>query len=524
MGEFGSFENLRVGNISRGQVVEGKVVKVGENSVFVDIGFKVEGVIPREELPEVEEGQSVKAVVLRVPRGDLPLLSYREYVKRVKKDELFKRAKNKKPVRVKVLRELDGGFEVELLNFGYKGFLPKEEATKRVKKDDEIDVLIKSLNLKRGKENIVVSYKEFLNWREERLRERLFERIKEGEVIKGRVIKIDKEKGITLLVGKVLRAFLPKDELSWGERKNPYDYTEVGETLRVKVIRKAREGFLIVSLKRLKGDPWESVKEKYPTGKVVEGKVIQLSQGGLLVELEEGVNAFIPQREAMWEEEGEMPYKRGDKAKLVITSLDLENRRILGSIKRVLVSDFLKEYEDKKVRGEVVKFDKSKAIVKIKEGRVFGVVHRSDLTWTYNPRIEEFFELGKEYEFKVLGASENFIKLGVKQLYPNPWEEILKKYKVGDRVKLKVKEKKKIGAILAFPEGVEGFLPFVEVPRSIRFSEGDEVEVEITDINEEERKILLSMKFKEQEVVKKQEEEEESGFKLGDIFKKKWKF
>lgn len=128
-------------------------------------------------------------------------------------------------------------------------------------------------------------------------------------------------------------------------------------------------------------------------------------------------------------------------------------------------------------------------------------------------------EVGQSLEFAVLGLDGRFVKLGLKQLRENPWEKVLKNYRIGDSVKLKVKSVHPFGAFLQFPEGVDGLLPISEMPKGLRLQEGQEVEARIIELSQE--KITFSMKEEE----KKEEiiTTSDKGFTLGDILKKKMK-
>ncbi|WP_461831902.1 S1 RNA-binding domain-containing protein, partial [Aquifex sp.] len=367
----------------------------------------------------------------------------------------------------------------------------------------------------------------------EKRRQKLLNSLKPGDVVEGKVVKVDTNKGVTLLIEGVLRAFLPKEELSWGRDKNPYNYTDVGETLKVRVKRidKAK-GFIIVSLRELKGNPWEKFVKEHKEGDIVEGKVVAVLPKGVILELMEGVEGFVPEEELAWE--GKPEFKKGDTVKAKILKIEPKRRRILLSIKRAQPrpwEEFLQKHPvGSKVKGKIIKIEGSRAIVEL-EGGIKGVIHRSDLSWTRPKRIEEVLKVGEEREFAVLGLEGRYVKLGIKQLTENPWEKIKQKYKVGDVVKLPAKELAPFGAFLELPEGVEGLLPFSEVPKHIRIKKGQEYEVKIIDINPKEGKITFSINALIEEKPKEEEREEaavvttasSSGFKLGEILKKKWK-
>jgi small subunit ribosomal protein S1 len=515
-------------SFQRGKVVTGKVVKVDSRYVYVDIGYKVEGVIPREEMPEAKEGEEVQAVIVKIsPNLENPLLSYRIIAERKELEKIRKAYEEGRDLVAKVEKKTKGGFLVDLE--GVKAFMPSSEAGKKISVGKPVRVKILEVSVQRNRPRIVVSHRAYVEEERERRKQELLKTLKKGDVVEGRVIKIDPNKGITLLIDGVLRAFLPKEELSWGRDRNPYNYAEVDEILKVKVKKKSKDKeFLIVSLREMKENPWEKLLREHKAGDVVEVKVLQTGPKGVVVEIDEGVEGYVPPDEVSWD--GSEPSK-GDVLKAKILRLEPKRKRVILSIKQTLPrpwEEFLKDNPPgTKVRGKILKIEGSKAIVDLGDGRVKGIIHRSDLSWTKPKRVEEVLKEGEEREFAVLGTDGRFVKLGIKQLTPNPWEKIKEKYKVGDVVRLKVKEVFPFGAFLELPEGAEGLLPFSEVPRDVKVEVGKDYEVKIIDLNPKEEKITFSIKaLRTEEVAAEEGRTEEvhtGGFKLGEILKKKWK-
>ena len=512
----------------KGKVVSGKVVKVDDRYVYVDIGYKVEGVIPREELKEVKEGDDIQAVIVKIsPTLENPLLSYRMIAERKELEKLRKAFEEGRDVVAKVEAKTKGGFLVDVE--GVKAFLPSSEAGKKVSVGKPVRVKILEISVQKNRPRIVVSHRAYVEEEKERRKQELLKTLKKGDVVEGKVIKIDPNKGITLLIDGVLRAFLPKEELSWGRDRNPYNYAEVDETLKVKVKKKPKDReFLIVSLREMKENPWEKFLKNHRPGDVIEAKVIQTGPKGVVLEIEEGVEGYVPPEEVSWD--GSEP-SRGETVKAKILKLEPKRRRVILSIKQTLPKpweEFLAQNPPgSRIKGKVLRIEGSRAIVDLGDDKVQGVIHRSDLSWTKPKRIEEVLKEGEEREFAVLGTDGKYIKLGIKQLTPNPWDMIKERYKVGDVLRLKVKEVFPFGAFLELPEGAEGLLPFSEVPRSVRIEAGKEYEVKIIDMDPKEEKITFSIKALRGEGAPREEEKAEEvqagGFKLGEILKKKWK-
>ncbi len=530
MGEFEKLLNQTIPaeeSFRKGSVVRGKVVKVDDRYIYVDIGYKVEGVLPREELPEAKEGDEVQAVIVRIsPRLDYPRLSYRVIAQQRGLEELQRAKEEGREVIGNVERKTPGGFVIDIE--GVKAFLPASEAGKRLSTGKPVRVKVLEVRLEKDKPKVIVSHRAYLEEERERRKQELLSNLKKGDVVEGKVIKIDPNKGITLLVDGVLRAFLPKEELSWGRDRNPYNYAEVDEVIKVKVKKKSKgKDFLIVSLREMKENPWDRFVKEHKEGDIIEGKVFQVTQKGVVVDIDEGLEGFVPSEEVSWD--GDVPQK-GDTVKAKVLHIEPRRRRIVLSIRQALPKpweDFIEKHPvGSKVKGKVEKIEGSRAIVDLGEEKVKGVIHRSDLSWTKPKRVEEVLKVGEEREFMVLGTEGRHVKLGIKQLTPNPWEIVSEKYKVGDTLTLRVKEVMPFGAFLELPEGVEGLLPFSEIPRDVKIEAGQEQEVQIIDISPKEGKITFSIKALRGEEEKPEEKEEEvstAGFKLGEILKNKWK-
>ncbi|MFN3265128.1 MAG: S1 RNA-binding domain-containing protein, partial [Aquificaceae bacterium] len=229
MGEFEKLfeEGLELKEIKRGEVIKGKVVKVDERNLYVDVGYKVEAIIPREELPEARVGDEVKAVVLRFSKGGSPILSYRRYLEEKLTGFLKSCYEKGKFITGTVLERKDDSYVVDIS--GLRASLPAKEALRNLKEGKKIVAKITELRREEDGLKVVLSQRDYIKAQEEKKKSRLLSKIKVGDLVEGRVIKIDPDKGITLLVGNALRAFLPLEELSWGRDRNPYNYAEIDE-------------------------------------------------------------------------------------------------------------------------------------------------------------------------------------------------------------------------------------------------------------------------------------------------------
>ena len=513
----------------KGKLITGRVVKVNDRFVYVDIGYKVEGIVPREELGEVEEGQEIQAVIVKLSsRLENPILSYRIVAEKKELEKIKKLQEEGKDVVVQIEKRTKGGFVVNL--DGFSAFLPSSETGKKLSVGKPVRVRVIDISLVRGRPRIVVSHRAYVEEEREKRKRELLKSIRKGDIVEGKVIKIDPSKGITILVEGVLRAFLPKEELSWGRDRNPFNYAEIDEVIKAKVKKIPKErDFLIVSLKDLKENPWEKFIREKKQGDVVEARVIGTAQRGLILEVTDGVEGYVPEEEVCWS--GDEPPQKGESVKAKILRIDNKKRRLLLSVRQAQPKPSERFLESNppgtRVTGKVEKIEGARALIDLGVDSVKGIIYRSDLDWSKPKRVEDVLSVGEEREFLVLGTDGKFVKLGLKQMTENPWEAVKRNYSVGDVVELKIKELMPFGAFLELPEGVEGLLPLSEVLKGTPLKEGESCEVKIIDMSPEEGKITFSIKALVEEETAGQEEAvgeaSSAGFKLGEVLRKKWK-
>ena len=529
--------------LQRGQIVKGTVVAEDDKNYYVDIGYKIEAILPKEEAEQegkqLKVGDEIEAVLIKITnRLQNPRLSLKPLKIKKLTEEITKAAGTDKVFEAKVEKILEkNGRKIGYLISinGIKALLPLAEATTPLKEGDKVKVVILNVQ-QRGKQlRITTSQRKLEEIERKKLVEKYKREIKEEDIVEGKVIKIDPNKGITLQIKKALRGFIPINELSWGRNRNPFDYAEVGERLKAKVLGWSKDdAFLYLSLKQLKPNPWENIEEKYKVGEKYPARVVGMIDKGVFVELEDGVEAYVPKTEIAWNIIPEHPkelLEKGQKVEVVITRLDKEKKRIGASIKKAQPKPWEVFYDQHpagtKVRGKVLSIEDNRVVVELAPG-VYGFVTKGNISWFPIKDIREVVKEGEEREFMVLGLSRDQIRLGIKQLEPNPYEEIKEKYGEGTTVKLPVVAVVKGGYILKFDNGVEAFMPKREATRKLK--PGDEVEVRIITIDTEKPRIVVSMREQTQaeekqifkEFVEKQVSTEgTAGFTLADILKAK---
>jgi small subunit ribosomal protein S1 len=418
-------------HLQKGQVVKGTIVAEDDNNYYVDIGYKIEAILPKEEVAtegkELKVGDEIEAVLVKITnRLQNPRLSLKPLKVRKQIEELKEAVGKFKPFEAKVERILQKnnrriGYLVNIN--GIKALLPLQETTKQLGIGDKVRVLVTDFQ-QRGKQlRITVSQKKLEEEERKKLIEEYKKQIKEGDILEGKVIKIDPKKGITVQIKKGLRGFIPLSELSWGRDRNPYNYAEVGEKIKAKVTGWSKDdAFVYLSLKQLKPNPWENIEEKYKVGEKYPARVVGLIDKGAFVELEEGVEAYVPKTEIAWNVVPEHPkelLEKGQKVEVVITRLDKEKRRIGASIKKAQPKPWEAFYDEhgagSVVKGKVTAIEGNRVIVELAPG-VVGFVTKGNLSWLPVKNIEDVVKVGEEKEFMVLGLSRFIQIIGMLKL------------------------------------------------------------------------------------------------------------
>ncbi|WP_457756039.1 30S ribosomal protein S1 [Thermodesulfatator indicus] len=537
-----SFEELLAGEIktiSRGEVLTGKVLRVDPEWVFIDIGYKSEGVAPTTEFTgpngevKVKPGDEVEILIenLRTPDG-MVRVAYKKLQRRRAWNKIEQAQKNKTPLEAYVLERIKGGFAVDIE--GLKAFLPFSQAfLKPPKNPEEIigtTLKVEVVSVDRKKNNVVVSHRNYLEKESERRKKELLENLEEGQVLEGTVKSIT-DYGVFVDLGGV-DGLLHVSDISWGRVKHPSNYFKVGDRIKVKVIKYDREKEKIaLGIKQLTPDPWETVAEKYPEGKRIEGKVVSLTNFGAFVELEPGVEGLIHISELSWTKRIKHPrdiLEVGDKVEVVVLGVDSENRRVSLSLKQVepnpwdvLVEQFS---EGMVIEAPVKTVTDFGVFVEVMEG-IDGFIHVSDLSWGRIKHPSEAYKPGDMIQAVILkiDREKEKLALGVKQLTPDPWESVPEKYPVGSVVTGKVSNVTDFGVFVELEEGVEGLVHVSEISdKKVKtpvgmFEPGQEVKAKVVKIEPESRRIGLSIKKLKEEEEKKEYQEFSKGSQKGSI-------
>ncbi|MFQ6676853.1 MAG: 30S ribosomal protein S1 [Fidelibacterota bacterium] len=504
------YENS-LSEIQENQVIKGRVIGMNDHVIFIDIGFKSEGIISRDEfseddLPNIGDQIDIFLEYLEDRRGNMVLSKEKaDFMRRW--EELKDLFNNETTFSCKIIRRIKGGMIVDLGTI--QGFLPGSQIDVRPVKDfdnllnTDIDVRIVKLN--EARKNIVVSHKIILQESLKEQRDALLSEMEIGTVLEGRVKNIT-DFGVFLDLGGV-DGLLHITDLSWGRVNHPSEIVSLDEALTVKIIDFDKEKQRVsLGLKQLAPHPWEDVEVKYPVNSHAKGKIVSMTNYGAFVELEPGVEGLIHISEMSWTRQVKNPnelYKLNDEVETLVLSIDTNERKISLGVKQ-LQPDPWDEIEEKYMVGTINKgtinnLAQFGAFVELEEG-IDGLIHVSDLSWTKVVRHpKEVVEKGQKVEVRILEISrENRrISLGLKQVSDDPWPEIIKYYETGKEVSGEIIRVLDKGIILQLEMDVEGIIPFGKKTKKKRkeimsdLKPGAKISGNVMEVNPEDKKVII---------------------------------
>ena len=508
-------------DIERGSVITGTVVAIDSDWITVDTGLKSEGIVAREEFLseegelEVEVGDSVDVVVEAVDNGMGQTLLSREKAKRVETwNVLEKIYDNNEIVKGIISSKVKGGFTVDVGSV--RAFLPGSLVDVRPIRDtthlEGKELEFKVIKLDQKRNNVVVSRRAVMEAENSAEREELLNKLEEGIEIEG-IVKNLTDYGAFVDLGGI-DGLLHITDMAWRRIKHPSEVVEVGQDLKVKVLKFDRERNRVsLGLKQLGTDPWDNVGGTYPVGSVVKARVTNLTDYGCFAEISEGIEGLVHVSEMDHTNKNIHPSKVvqvGDDVEVMILDIDEERRRISLGIKQTLANPW-DEFDKKHERGDkitgTIKSITDFGIFIGLDGGIDGLVHLSDISWheTGEDAIRNYNK-GDTVEAMVLSvdAEANRISLGVKQLTSDPFNEYLVNNDRGAIVNGKVKEVDAKGATIELADEVEAYLRASEIQRdrvedaTKHLAIGDDVEAKIISVDRKSRNISLSIKAKDE--------------------------
>jgi small subunit ribosomal protein S1 len=498
-----------------GDIATGKVVQVKDDRVMVDVGWKTEGFIPIDELKDargninISVGDEIDVFIdKRDSEGNLVLS--RDKASKVKIwDEIKNACDNNTLIEGVVIEKVKGGLSVDI---GISAFLPGSQVDVRPVKDldkfvgQTLDFNVLKYDRKRN--NVVLSRRSIVASEREAEKKDILKNIQEGKIIEG-LIKNITDYGVFIDLGGI-DGLLHVTDISWGRIAKPSENFHKGDKITTKVLSFDSEKERVsLGLKQLADNPWEKITEKYPVGSVVRGNVVNLTDYGVFVELETGVEGLVHISEMYWTREIKHPSKVlnvGETIEVMVLEVNPLTKRVSLSLKQTTPNPWEK-LKEKYAPGTVVKgvvrnITNFGVFIGIEE-KIDGLIHVSDISWKHRVNHpSEFFKKGQEVEAVVLNVdveNEKF-SLGIKQIEKNPWDELSQKYVPGSVVTGKITNFTDFGIFMEIEEGIEGLVHISEISQkrvktsSELYSVGDTVSAVVKSIDPKSKKIRLSIK------------------------------
>jgi len=502
---------------AEGEILQGTVLKVTAKEVIVDFGYKSEGLVPIEQFQAPDGSVRVKpgdAIDVMIDHGERPegyvLLSHEKAFRIRVWDNLEKAYQEQLTISGRVLGRVRGGLSVDV---GVEAFMPGSQVDPHpVHNLDAFigqDIPVKVVKVNRRRGNVVVSRKASVMQDVEQRRAVTLQTLAEGAVVTG-VVKNLTDYGAFVDLGG-LDGLLHVTDMSYSRVGHPSELVNPGDEITVKVLKFDREkGRVSLGMKQLEPDPWLTVKDRYPVGSRIVGRVVNVTDYGAFVELEPGVEALIHVSEMTWSRRMKHPskvVKPGDQVEAVVLDLHPRERRISLGLKQLEPNPWSTIEErysiGSVVEGRVRSMTDFGAFIEIEEG-IDGLVHVSDLSWTKRfKHPSEALKKGQIVQAVILAIDSKAkrLSLGIKQLQPDAWESFFSAHQINDMVRGRVSRIANFGVFVELAEGVEGLCHNSEIPGYVPrkmeeppLAVGEEYDFKIVKMNEAEKKIGLSLK------------------------------
>src|ERR1700728_4636373 len=494
-------------------VVTGTVIKLTDKHVVVDVGLKSEGLIPLEQVldhtgqPKLKAGDTVEVVVEREEAEGGFLLSYDKAQRHRVWDAIERAANEKTPVIGTVLGRVKGGLTVDI---GIKAFLPGSQLEIRPVRNldgyigQQIEVRVIKLNKKRG--NVGVSRNELLEEEQTSKRSLTLEHLEEGAILTGTVKNLTDYGAFVDLGG--IDGLLHITDMSWGRLTHPRDLVNVGDEIQVKVLKFDKDKQRVsLGFTQLTPDPWLDAEHRYPVGAHVGGRVISVTDYGAFVELEQGIEGLVHVSEMTWSKRMKHPSKLvnvGDQVECVVLNVNPTERRISLGMRQLAANPWDSLHEKYSVgatvEGRVRNLTEFGAFIEIEDG-IDGLVHVSNLSWTTrvkHPR--EVLKKGDKVKAVILAIEpdKRRLSLGEKQMQPDVWDSFFAQHRIGDIVHGKILRVANFGAFVEIAQGIEGLCHNSEAVdgngQPMHLEPGNEYDFKIIKMNQEEKKVGLSIR------------------------------
>ncbi|MBI4227339.1 MAG: 30S ribosomal protein S1 [Candidatus Omnitrophica bacterium] len=520
-------------DLQEGQILKGRIIAITEKGIVVDVGYKSEGILALDEFPDpqaLQVGDEVEVLLESVEDEEgLMVLSRKKAERAQAWERLMATANEGDLTEGRVSRKVKGGLMVDL--GGVEAFLPASQAFLRG--FGNVDSLIGQtaqfiiIKINRPRRNVVVSRREALAKEKEAQKLKVFAELEVGQVRQGTVKNIT-DFGAFVNLGGV-DGLLHITDLSWGRVGHPSEVVQVGQKISVQVLGFDRETMKIsLGFKQLTPNPWDTAEQKYPVGSRIHGRVVSLMPYGAFVEAEKGLEGLVHISELSWTKRPSHPsevLKVGDEIEVAVLSVDRANQKMALGLKQTEANPweiFAAQYPlGTRLSGRVKHLTDFGAFVELADG-VDGLLHVQDLSWTrrYN-HPSEVLKKGQKVDVMIMSVDPESRKIGLgyKQLMPDPWSDIVSRYPSGTLVEGKITKIANFGLFVELEKDLDGLVHLSELPVRLpdrpaaapaeegartkegvvakleaMFTVGDSVKAKVLRLDDEQRRIALSMR------------------------------
>jgi small subunit ribosomal protein S1 len=505
------YESIK--SLKEGEIIKGRVIGINKRDAVIDIGYKSEGLIPLSEFghdADLKVGDEVDVLLEAIEdENGMVVLSKNKAEKIAGWENIINNYNEGDVIKGRATRKVKGGIMVDI---GVEAFLPASQST--FKGPIELNGLLgkeldyKIIKINKPRKNIVVSRKEVIAQERAEQKQKVLGELEKGQTRKG-VVKNITDFGAFVNLGGI-DGLLHITDMSWGRISHPSEVLAVGDEIEVMILDFDKENLKVsLGLKQRTPNPWKEVDSKYPVGSKVKGKVVNLVPYGAFIELEKGVEGLIHVSEISWTKRINHPSEVvaiGDIVEAVVLSVDMTSQKISLGLKQLESNPWLdapvKYPENSHIKGKIKNLTDYGAFVELDEN-IDGLIHVSDISWTKKiSHPSEVLKKGQKVEAIVLSVDQENMKiaLGIKQLSEDPWPSYVEKYPVNAAVEGTITKIANFGVFVEFDKDLEGLVHLSEISDEPvgnleeKYKIGDKVKAKIVKVDNETRKIGLSMK------------------------------
>jgi len=518
-----------------GEILKVLIIKRTENGVLLNLGLKAEGFLTIDEFSNPNDAVEGKEIYIFLEafenRDGFPVISKRKADFQLAWDKIRHLYENGELAQAVIRKRIKGGFAVDLL--GVEAFLPSSQV--EFKSQSGADALIgqsigvKIVKINMMRKNIVVSRKIAVEEEQDKIRKKIFGKMKVGEIIDGTVRNLT-DYGAFIDIGGI-DALLHISDIAWTKVTHPGELLKPGTKIKVKVLVMDKStGRIAVGLKQLSPHPWDALEKKYPAGTKIKGRVTNILDYGAFVEIEKDIEGFVHITEMSWNKDINDPssiLKTGDQIEAVILSLDRDEKKIYLGLKQTkpdpwsVIEDDYKI--DEKVTVKVTNLKDFGAFVRLPNG-VEGLIHINDFFWDKKvKKASDYLKKGQKIEavIRSIDRKNRKISLSIKHTKEDPFTSFVEKFPEGTKIMGKVSDILPKGLRVVIEGGIEEFIPSNYLSRRGKkpkdlYNLGDDLELIVKKVNPKLRRIILS----EKELIKAPSKKKESAKSVGDKYDK----